>query len=221
MRWVDRGPEPDGVEWYQQRFTPGWVRYANNTGVGQPTDSYWRRFHEDLRTAFLGKCGYCERACAEKSKSGSRAPTVDHFRPKSRYPTLTYEWSNWIFFCDRCNSKKGNKWPDSGLFDPCAASVLERPERYFDYRSRTGEIIPKGGLAQPDLERATSTISDLKLNDHDMRKRRRRWIWRFQSELSQHDGNELLAIVDGYTDAAAEYCGITRMFLAQYRKTCR
>ena len=221
MRWVERGPEPDGVGWYRQQFTPRWVHYSNNTGSPQPSDSYWRRFRQELGTAFLRKCGYCERICAETSESGSRAPTVDHFKPKSLFPSLTYEWSNWIFCCSRCNGKKADNWPLSGLVDPCAVSVLERPERYFDYRSRTGEIVPKGGLTQSDRERAQNTISDLKLNDSDMRKRRRRWVKYFQDALSRYDESEVLTIIDGYTDTTAEYCGITRMFLAQYQRPPR
>ncbi len=221
MRWVDRGPEPAGVERYRLNFTLGWVRYSNNPGKSQPRDSYWRKFRQELRTAFLGKCGYCERICAETSESGSRAPTVDHFKPKSQFPKLTYEWSNWVFCCDRCNSRKADQWPSSGLVDPCAPCIPERLKLYFDYSARTGEIVPKGGLAEPDRIKAQNTISSLGLNNRDLRKSRQRWIARFQDALSQHDESQLLSVVDVFTDAAAEYCGITRMFLAQYQSPAR
>ncbi len=221
MRWVNRGPKPAGVDWYRRQFTQGWVDYSQNPDLGQPNDSYWRRFAPELRGRFDGKCGYCERRCAERSEVGSRAPTVDHFRPKSRFPRLTYEWSNWIFCCSRCNGRKADKWPATGLVDPCAIAILERPERYFDYNHRTGEIMPRAGLVQDDRDKAFQTVADLGLNVSEMRRNRRRWIDRLITLLTTTPHSELVLVVSGYTNVAEEYCGITRMFLAQYQRPDR
>jgi hypothetical protein len=41
-------------------------------------------------------CFYC---------CGSEAGHIDHYRPKSLYPKLTFSWPNFIHVCERCNTK--------------------------------------------------------------------------------------------------------------------
>ena len=139
MQWVDRGPEPSGVAGYARQFTQGWVDYfQNRVGEQSPADSHWREFRPALGSRTNNICWYCERQCDTRAESGGRSPTVDHFRPRSRFPQLAYEWSNWVFSCYACNvENKGDRWPDSGFVDPCAAVVEERPEQYFDYDAET------------------------------------------------------------------------------------
>ena len=83
------------------------------------------------------------------------------------------------------------------------------------------KIIPRAGLPQVALYKAQRTAEDLGLNGRDMRLSRIRWIERLRDELSQNDVTEWLTIVAGYTDGAEEYCGITRMFLAQFQSPAR
>ena len=212
MRWINRGPEPVGVVAYRRTFTPGWVRHSKTPGSTQPRDAYWSRFRAQLAAGFNEKCGYCERKCAAASQSGSRAQTVDHFKPKSRFGSLTYEWSNWVLCCSRCNGKKGNQWPVTGLVDPCSRPKHEHPEQYFDYRHSTGEIIPKAGISKPDRDKARNTISALKLNNSDIRRSRRRWIDRLTTLLRGLPPSEWASVISAYVNEAEEYCGITRMF---------
>ena len=214
MRWVDRGPEPVGLNWYRSRFTARWVWHCQTPGSTQPGDTYWRRFRAQLATGFNEKCGYCERRCTTSSESGNRAPTVDHFKPKSRFGSLTYEWSNWVFSCSRCNGKKGNQWPMTGLVDLCAGPTHKRPEQYFDYLHETGEILPKVGLTKLERKKAQNTISALKLNDSDMRRSRRRWIDRLVARLKALPPWLWTTVISAYVDQSEEYCGITRMFFA-------
>ncbi|MCE2499800.1 MAG: hypothetical protein J4G13_02930 [Dehalococcoidia bacterium] len=65
MRWIDRGPEPDGVAGYARQFTPGWVDYFQGGIGGRPTDSYWREFREVLGSRSGNICWYCERRCQQ------------------------------------------------------------------------------------------------------------------------------------------------------------
>ncbi len=155
MHWVDRGPEPVGLEPVRSQYTPRWVVYYRN-GVGQrPSDSHWRDFHQDLMEVFAGICAYCEEA--DKGE-------IDHFRPKSRLPELTYEWSNWVFACHNCNLAKGDKWPPGGYVNPCARSIPARPENFFDFDTVDCTIIPKAGLSRARHEKAVRTIQGLQLN---------------------------------------------------------
>jgi 5-methylcytosine-specific restriction endonuclease McrA len=54
-----------------------------------------------LEAIFSHKCAYCE-----SSASHVTHYDVDHFRAKSRYYWLAYEWSNLILSCPRCNRDK-------------------------------------------------------------------------------------------------------------------
>ena len=155
MHWVDRGPEPSGLETIRVRYTPRWIEHYSN-GVGsRPTDSRWGDFHHHLRQVFEGICGYCEEICEGE---------VDHFRPKSRFPALVYEWPNWVFACHDCNQAKWNKWPEEGYVDPCTESESLRPEAYFTFDTKTGEVIPLSDLSPERFEKAATMIHDLKLN---------------------------------------------------------
>ena len=212
MRWVDRGPEPDGVAGYAGRFTQGWIDYVENRVGPRPEDSHWREFRPALAGRSGGICWYCERQCS----AGDRAPTVDHFRPISRFPALAYEWSNWVFSCRRCNEdNKDNKWPETGYVDPCADVEAERPERYFDYDTATGEIIPKDGLARADRLKAVHTINDLGLNKLDVRYYRFAHTRRFIADLQTLPPADRRAFVAWFTEQPAEYAGVTAMAARQ------
>ena len=163
MHWIDRGPEPDGIVQFRAQYKQGWVQYYRHR-VGQiPSDAYWRDFHDDLERVFYGLCAYCEEICKGE---------VDHFRPKSRFPELVYDWSNWLFACHDCNQAKGGKWPVEGYVDPCAHSESAHPEQYFDFDVLTAEMLPQKGLSKWRLSRAQKTIIDLRLNGrHHLKKR--------------------------------------------------
>ena len=221
MRWVDRGPEPHGVAGYAMQFTPGWVDYFQN-GVGErPTDSYWREFRPMLGSRTNNICWYCERQCQADAESGGRAPTVDHFRPISRFPHLAYDWFNWVFSCQRCNYQKNNSWPESGYVDPCAAAVAERPEQYFDYDADTGEIVPKHGLSVTARRKAWDTIDNLGLNQVDVRFYRIGWTRQFITDLLEFPASEQPAFISEFVENPVEYAGVTGMVVAQLRRDGR
>src|SRR3990172_9002981 len=124
MHSLDRGRAPRQLVRVRRRLTRRWVEFYQGRSQRRPTDAAWRDFHEALAQAFHHLCGYCEETC----RGG-----VDHFRPKSRFPRLVYEWSNWIFACHACNGFKGDKWPAGGYVDPCAGGPGERAEDHFEF----------------------------------------------------------------------------------------
>ena len=164
MHWIDRGPEPNGLEAIRDRYTLGWVDFYEHGTGSRPTDSRWREFRAELGQRFRMQCGYCEIIYAGD---------VDHFRPKSKFPELVYVWDNWVFACSVCNQKnKREKWPAIGYVDPCAMPESCRPEAYFTFDTKTGEIIPLDGLDQNRFEKAITMIDDLDLNSDYHLKRR-------------------------------------------------
>jgi uncharacterized protein (TIGR02646 family) len=66
----------------------------------------WTDAKDRLKKVSHGKCWYCE-ARQERSDNA-----VDHYRPKSIYPWLAYELTNFRFACTFCNSIRTN--PETG-----------------------------------------------------------------------------------------------------------
>lgn len=216
MRWVARGPEPPNLVGYRRNFTQEWVDYYSRR-TGDEPPAHWVRFRDELGGRFSDKCGYCERQCDLQAEHSGRLPTLDHFRPRSLYPLLTYEWTNWIFSCHQCNvDYKQDKWPAEGYVDPCASADAERPEHFFDYDEDTGEVKPITGIGTTAQRKAHRTIIDLGLNALNLRVERLNWIDWLKERLADRPFIEWPAILERYTEPSIEFSGITRMFLVQY-----
>ena len=167
MHWVDRGPEPARLAEIRLRRTQRWVSHYTD-GVGQkPTDADWRRFHEELRVVFSGLCAYCEEI--DKGE-------IDHFKPKSDFPHLVYEWTNWVFACHNCNQSKLDKWLPGGYVYPCAEDLSEHPENFFAFNTLTGKLKPKADIYENKRQKAQKTIDDLCLNAWYHVKKRMEWL---------------------------------------------
>ena len=218
MRWVDRGPEPGEVAGYAQQYTQGWIDHFQNRTGRRPADFLWAVFRPLLGSRTNNICWYCEQQCYAGAESGGYTPTIDHFRPLSRFPQLAYEWSNWVFSCQRCNDLKGNKWPQSGYVDPCADDVMERPEQYFDYDVATGELIPKAGLTGTARRKAWDTINDLGLNQWLLISLREERIRAFIAELLLTPTDDRETFVTSQTEQPAEYAGAVGMVVEQLRQ---
>jgi uncharacterized protein (TIGR02646 family) len=69
--------------------------------------------HESIKNTltgnemFNGKCAYCESFILHIDYGH-----IEHYRPKSVYPALTFEWDNLLLACGICNGKqfKGDKF---------------------------------------------------------------------------------------------------------------
>lgn len=222
MRWVERGPKPDGVDGYDRQFTQGWVDYFRHSRGGRPTDSYWREFRSALGQRSGDNCWYCERRCEAASEVGGRAATVDHFRPVSRFPELVYEWENWAFSCRRCNGEnKQDKWSALGYVDPSAEDAQDRPDRYFDYDMRTGDIIPHPSLRHGSDPKSIAevTIRDLGLNLIDLKYYRTNAIRQFVEDLRTFPTQDRQAFAEFFLTGFIEYAGAAEMVVGQLRAT--
>ncbi len=208
MHTLDRGREPAGLAAVRNKLTPKWVSYYRNNNGKKPSDAKWRDYHDDLARVFFSMCGYCEETCKGE---------VDHFRPKSRYPERVYVWGNWILACHTCNHMKGGDWPPGGYVDPCARPRTAQPESYFDFDTKTAEIVPKKGLAAARRRRGSTMISDLALNAYHHRKTRVRHLQFVSAALqgrtgADHGTDELVQLV---TSREARLSSITRVWLKE------
>ncbi len=76
----------------------------------QKLTSFYRNdeVRKALEQSSNGKCAFCE--CIP-SEGGN--VEIEHFKPKSIYPNLTFEWLNFLPSCRKCNGAKDNH--DTGL----------------------------------------------------------------------------------------------------------
>ena len=56
----------------------------------------------------------------------SAADAIDHFRPRSLYPELTFVWENYIHTCSRCNNVKGAQFAVFPLSSPDEKTEVTR-----------------------------------------------------------------------------------------------
>lgn len=61
---------------------------------------------------------------------------MEHLRPKSEYPELTYTWSNLFLVCRNCNGIKSDRFKDT-IIDCCA----DDPETMVSQRIHKGKLI--------------------------------------------------------------------------------
>lgn len=203
MHWVNRGQEPTKLATVRANLTSGWVAYYPQRQGVKPTDAKWRDFQPELSAAFQTICGYCEEYCHGH---------VDHFRPKSRFPKLVYEWHNWILACPHCNTiGKGEKWPASGYVDPCARRAAEQPEAYFTFDTKTGEVLPLPSLTKARRNRAQKMIDDLQLNAFAHLKHRVQWLSAISLAMTTADETWIKRV----TARDAELSSLTRQFLSE------
>lgn len=105
------------------------------------------------------RCAYCQ-SPAGADQHGH----VEHFRPKSLFPTLAYEWDNYFLACEACNTLKGNRWPRAGAY---VRPDQGAPETRFVFDEQ-------GGMsAAPGDDEAQVTIEHIGLDREGLREIRR------------------------------------------------
>lgn len=206
MHNVDRGPEPAGLPSVRERYTPRWVSYYRDGSGSKPSDSKWRDFHDKVSDVFASLCGYCEESCKGD---------VDHFRPKSRFPEHVYAWDNWVPACHTCNNKKSGHWPPGGYVDPCAKSKPARPESFFDFDTKTGEILPKSGITVARRRTADRMINDLGLNAYFHLKTRAQWLHLASKALDAQSNTNDTDLIQFLTSRKTVLSSISRAWLQE------
>lgn len=150
----------------------GFVAYAGHLLVEGELPAVWRC--EEVKIALHamtdGHCAYCQ-ASVEDS---SYAP-VEHFQPKSLFPTLAYEVGNYFYSCQRCNLAKLDKWPASGGY---VRPDVGDPSRRFRFKKSGWVKVARGD------EDALATVRDFELNRRGLRRRRRGVIQREMKKLA-------------------------------------
>jgi uncharacterized protein (TIGR02646 family) len=89
--------------------------------------------------------------------------TIEHFRPKEKYPKLSFCWSNLFLACNVCQEKFNNY--SKLLLKP--DSLNYEFNKYFIVDYKTGKIKANPVSSKIDQDKAEETIKLYKLNDKD------------------------------------------------------
>lgn len=100
--------------------------------------------------------------------------TIEHFKPKTRYPLEAYLWGNLYFCCQFCQ-QKGSHFDDA-LIQP--DHVDYSFDDYFMWDFTTGEIKPNPTVTEFNQNRARVTIAAYHLNDGHP-SLRKQWAFRW------------------------------------------
>lgn len=114
--------------------------------------NFWNKAARELHSAYSGICAYTAMYLPEQG-------SVDHFLPKSNYPHLAYEWSNFRLSSGRINSAKGNC---VDILDPF---IVEND--WFHMDMPTCLLRANPALDKPVRTQINGTINSLGLNRDD------------------------------------------------------
>lgn len=103
-----------------------------------------------LEDMCFGKCVYCDRKILSL-----KSAHIEHFKPKSKYIDLTFDWNNLLYCCSDCNQNKSDQFPidDNGdylLIDPTDVTCdiykhlifkLENEYAEIKYKDKRGEVV--------------------------------------------------------------------------------
>lgn len=133
-------------------------------------------------------CSYCDNFPVGKDEGDGYVSlgqnSIDHFRPKSKFPKLSYCWYNLFLCCDRCQSNKGEDFcrlwlkPDKDTYDF---------DKYFIVNYRNGAISPNPQATRKEQLKALLTIRTLQLDTPAMRKSRLLQFRNFGQNMNIND----------------------------------
>lgn len=88
----------------------------------------------------IERCMYCE---------DSAGTDIEHFWPKSDYPSKAFQWENYLLSCSACNSNyKRTEFPLDGSDQPLLINPVEEdPRQHIAFSPSTGkysDLTPKG-----------------------------------------------------------------------------
>jgi hypothetical protein len=154
---VDPQPEPPDFEATVRQPGNGFLADHPNPS-NWDGKSYWQNALPSMRKAYKKTCAFSAQWIPHATGNHS----IEHFQPKSLFPHLAYEWTNFRYVSARLNSRKGTKT----VIDPFHI----RPDWFIlDFSTFFVKPNPDPQVL-PAAERTVieNTIAILKLNEDDL-----------------------------------------------------
>ena len=201
---IERAKQPyilerKGKEWTEKLLS------TSSEKEKRKTDTKYKHLQvkETLVAMFHGKCAYCESKITHIDYGH-----IEHYRPKSLFPSLTFDWSNLLLACGICNGAKGDRFPeisDGGpIINPCDDDVDNHFEFFYDDIARLTSVIGR-------TTRGQITEQLLGLNRHDLRKYRSNQVRKIYAlvRLARTDSEAKDLLTEAIKDSA-EYAAFAR-----------
>lgn len=151
--------EPESLKNNKKKWTEDLLHQLemNKGKISKVDEQYKNQYKQDdvkeaLKEMYGELCCYCE---GNISLTGYEE--IEHYRPKSKYPELCFEWSNLHQVCKICNVIKNNKWDEDY---PILCPTDDKIENHLFYKN----ILL---MCENDNKRAINTIKHLKLNERE------------------------------------------------------
>ena len=148
-------PQPEPPDFDARVRQPG-VKFLKTNPHPSDRDfkkhNYWSKAAKNLHKAYRGCCAYTTLCLVDKG-------SVDHFRPKTKYPYLAYEWDNYRLARQKINARKSNT---EEIVDPFRVQI-----GWFVLDLPSCLIRPGDGLGRDVRKKINSTINILQLNADD------------------------------------------------------
>jgi uncharacterized protein (TIGR02646 family) len=164
MRKFTRAAAPEFLREKEELWGREWAqRRAADPGAG----FHWHeveceavnlRLMPLLKAQVQDHCSFCDNyPVAPPSRD-----TIDHFRPKARFPLEAYRWENLYYCCDWCQAKKREDF-DEALLRPDAEDYAF--DRFFRWDYTLGTLEVNDRASPEDQRRAEVTRRLYHLND--------------------------------------------------------
>lgn len=170
MRKFVRLGEPDfladkwekwGIEWEKRRNENPAASFHWHQIDGERVN---QKLLSRLKAQTQDHCSFCDAFPV----SPPSIDTIEHFRPKTKFPKDAYRWNNLYYCCVHCQ-QKGEEF-DEALLNPDAEDY--EFDRYFLWDFTTGEMMVNQLASLEDQNRAKVTIELYRLNEGHPRNRR-------------------------------------------------
>ncbi len=143
MRKQSRGAAP---EFLASKWEEWGLAWEENLTKDKRSAWNWRQLDNEkvnlkllppLKLQAGNHCSFCD-ACPVSPPSNE---TIEHFRPKSKFPRLAWQWENLYFCCDFCQGRKSEKW-EPELLAPDQLGYAFADYFYPDYTTGKIEVRP-------------------------------------------------------------------------------
>ncbi len=162
MNKIDRTPAPEWLEEKYEEWGKQWQeKYAETR---RSSDFRWRQYNkmgydnlvEKLSAMTKEHCSFCDAYPMIRRMKR----TVEHFRPKTKFPLIAYKWNNLFLCCGLCQ-EKGDEFDEKLLKPDDDAYSFDE---FFVINWDTGELKPNKGQSIDNQIRAEITIKLYRLN---------------------------------------------------------
>lgn len=177
MMYIERPKAPDfmtekqNTPWGLIENQEKWSRlFAEKLAKGASDISPWAKHEKEytnrklipiLKEMTKNHCSFCD--AYPLSTDGE---SIEHFKPKTKYPLLSHIWENLFYACFKCQEYKHDKFDDL-LLKPDDTNYTFEDYFMLDRQGENIFIIPLPANSEEQKLRASKTIEYYGLNRYD------------------------------------------------------